>query len=104
MIHILKKLPDSDRQSIKEILTIIILAVFLFQGCGIGYHLSTMNNELSTNHTLRPVATALSGGTDSFDFEHLPIWQKIPQELRGDLRKVSVFKNHSVTKEIALSA
>ena len=76
MIHILKKLPDSDRQSIKEILTIIILAVFLFQGSGIGYHLSiprlgstllttgrsgqAMNNELSTNRALRPPAKAHS--------------------------------------------
>lgn len=38
-----------------------MIVAFTLQGSGIGNHLSTINNRLSTNHALRPMAEALRG-------------------------------------------
>ena len=43
----------------KKFIRIIIIAAFTLQGSGIGNHLSNINNRLSTNHALRPMAANL---------------------------------------------
>ena len=44
--------------TMKKLITYITLSAFLIQGTGIATQLSTINNKLSTKHTLRPMAAA----------------------------------------------